>query len=388
MKREDTMNKLNDRVYIVTASISVLENIRKFSEYNDIANEKIIVVDEGDESIRKRNKEILRELNIVFYGPKERAEWFRSRFGESYSKYLSVIPERSHAETSFGFLAAAEDGAEIIIEIDDDVFPYKDQKLVKGHLDNLGDSTGVAMESTSKWINTIDLLELENSNTKIFPRGHPYDHSVRNYIHNISGYIDSGCVLNMGLWSGVPDLDAVTILANGGLDGRPKIRSIGLKRNMDKVIVKPGNYFAVCSMNTSFRVKILPAFYQLYMRYMNIDRFDDIWSGIFVKKIADLFGDHICIGKPILYHDKRPRPVWKDLKIELEGMIINEWLWKIVDEAELDKSSYADAYISLADHINRKSKELKNVEHEKFIKTQTEKMKLWIDVLDKLHLGI
>lgn len=52
----------------------------------------------------------------------------------------------------------------------------------------------------------------------------------------------------------------------------------------EKVIVGKGTYLAVCSMNTSFTPEIIPAFYQLYMNFMGVDRFDDIWSGIFLKK--------------------------------------------------------------------------------------------------------
>jgi hypothetical protein len=51
-------------------------------------------------------------------------------------------------------------------------------------------------------------------------------------------------------------------------------------------------------MNTSFVSKIIPAFYQLYMKHMGVDRFNDIWSGIFLKKIVDHLGDNISLGTP------------------------------------------------------------------------------------------
>jgi hypothetical protein len=126
-----------------------------------------------------------------------------------------------------------------------------------------------------------------------------------------------------------PDLDALTVLHYGGLDGKCNIHSKNLKR--EKVVIEKGTYVAICSMNTAFVSKIIPAFYHLYMNHIGIDRFDDIWSGIFLKKIADHLGDNVSLGKPLVYHNKRPRNVFKDLRNELEGMVINETLWRIVE---------------------------------------------------------
>jgi hypothetical protein len=186
----------------------------------------------------------------------------------------------------------------------------------------------------------------------------------------------------MGLWIGHPDLDALTILYNGGLDGKCSIKSVGLKR--DKVIVDKGTYFAICSMNTSFQRNIIPAFYQLYMKVMGIDRFDDIWSGLFIKKIADHLGDSICLGKPLIYHDKRPRSTFRDLKAELEGMIMNETLWRIVDSLELNSKDYFECYLELANGIERNIEKFGEKAHRDFISLQVEKMKLWLKVVDKI----
>lgn len=83
----------------------------------------MVAVDEGDSLVRSKNRKLLSNLQHEYYGPSERAEWFKKRFGASYEKLLSVIPERCHAETSFGFLVAYEENPDMIVEIDDDVFP-------------------------------------------------------------------------------------------------------------------------------------------------------------------------------------------------------------------------------------------------------------------------
>jgi hypothetical protein len=371
------------KIYIVVASVNVLSNFYGFGgEIAELSDGvKVVVVDEGDEIVRSRNREILRGVNCEFYGPRERVQWFKDRFMGNYEKYVSVIPERCHAETSFGFLVAWEEGADVILELDDDCFYVGGHDLIRGHLDNLFHDDGLTVYSDSKWYNTIENLVL-NGNLSVFPRGHPYASETRVESY---GWRDGGgeCVLNMGLWVGHPDLDALTILYNGGLEGMCDVKSVGLKR--DKVIVGRGTYFAICSMNTSFQRRIIPAFYQLYMKIMGVDRFDDIWSGLFIKKIADHLGDNVCLGKPLVYHDKRPRSTFKDLKAELEGIIMNETLWKIVDSLELNGKDYFECYLELANGIERNIERFDEKAHRDFINLQIEKMKLWLEVIDKIE---
>lgn len=368
------------QVYVITASINPLENLCALADCSRAPDEvKVLVVDEGDESIRKINEKFLSDIPHEYYGPKEREEWFKSKFGQSYQKYLRLIPERCHAETSFGFLKAYEDGAEVILELDDDVKPSKG--FIEDHIENLFSESGVTVKAPGKWYNTIENLIL-NVSQIIFPRGHPYDPTCRNedYV-----WIDRGgkCVLNMGLWKGHPDLDALTILYYGGLDGKCLIESVGHKR--DKVILEKGTYFGVCSMNTSFLSKVVPAFYQLYMNFNGIDRFDDIWSGVFLKKIADHIGDKLCLGKPSGKHVKRNRSVFSDLLKEVSGLEMNEHLWKICETVDFSAKSYADCYLELADHLNKNLNVLtKRREHMEFWKVQIENMQKWIEVIDKI----
>jgi len=343
-------------------------------------NVTLIVVDEGDLTLRKRNDSILTGLKHEYYGPSERERWFKERFGGSCQKYLEVIPKKCHAETSFGFLVAYEENPDVIIELDDDVLPVRESKLVDWHLENLFNDAGVTVNSRGEWYNTIENLELKTA-SRPFPRGHPYLKEARSTNYN---WVNNGgkCVLNMGLWTGNLDLDALTILYNSGINGRLLIEANQCKRS--KVIVEEGTYFAVCSMNTAFLSKIIPAFYQLYMNFMTIDRFDDIWSGIFLKKITDHLGDKVCLGHPIVYHNKRPRNVFGDLRKELEGLIVNEVLWRIVNEIELDGNSYWDCYRSLIDGLKNTLDQFKEDTHRKFIQAQVEKMEIWLEIVDEL----
>lgn len=367
-------------VYVVIASNNTLENIHRFK--NSLAQNdcEIKVIDEGNENLRTKNREILAGLDFEFYGPKERENWFKQRFGSSYAKYVSVIPEKCHAETSFGFLIAYEKQPDLVVELDDDVLPVQGYDLMENHVGSLFHDDGVTVDSTSKWYNTLENMKL-NVDSPIFPRGHPFALETRKENYE---WTDLGgrCVLNMGLWTGNLDLDALTILYYGGLNGKCDVTSDSCKR--PKVIVGKGAYSAVCSMNASFATQIIPAFYQLYMNCMGVDRFDDIWSGIFLKTIADHLGHKTCLGKPLVQHDKRPRNVFGDLRKELDGIIINESLWKIFDPLSIEGETYWGSYNSLIYNLEKKLPEVANQLHRKFLEIQTSKMSLWLKILDKI----
>ena len=364
--------------YIIVPSVNEVKNLKAI---NDEADEdiKVLVIDEGNQKIRARNAKNLTNVPNEYFGPGERKQWFEDNFGSAYKKYMSLIPERCHAETSFGFLLAYTEGANIVIEVDDDV--YKIDNFVEEHTENLTREDGMTVHAKGKWYNTLENLML-TVDFGIYPRGHPYDLGTRqeHYFWTEGG---GECVLNMGLWLGHPDLGALTLAYHGGLDGRCVIKSKACRR--DKVVVGEDTYFAVCSMNTSFKTRIMPAFYQLYMNTLGIDRFDDIWSGLFLKKIVDHLGEKMCLGKPLCVHTKRGRDVFKDLRKELEGVVINEKLWRIIDEAELSSKSYADCYLELAEHIDKNvERQFKEPIHVKFMKLQVEKMRTWVEALDKL----
>jgi hypothetical protein len=368
------------KVYVVTASVNELDNLKSFSASLN-GRAEVIVIDEGDERLRERNRTALDGLRTRFFGPREREEWFKGRFGDQYDVPLSVIPQRCHAETSFGFLVALEELADFVVELDDDVFPVEGYGLLEHHIRNLNESRAVFVSSDGRWYNTLENLELSGAGCKIFPRGHPYSKETRDCRYS---WRDLSCesVLNMGLWLGNPDLDALTIIAQGGLDGRCDIKSLRVLR--PKVVVAPENFFSVCSMNAAFRSKVIPAFYQLYMNFMGIDRFDDIWSGIFLKRIADHLGETLSLGLPPVYHSKRPRSSFKDLRSELEGMALNETLWKVVGSLEIEGDDYLECYSELTEGLAKRVDAFKEKTHRDFISLTAEKMRLWTRVVEKV----
>lgn len=120
--------------YIITASINETKNLKSLQNHEK-GEVKVIIIDEGNKKVRLKNDEHIKDVPHEHFGPQEREEWFKKRFGSAYRKYASIIPENCHAETSFGFLLAYEEDAEIVLEIDDDVFVA--ENFLKEHIENL-----------------------------------------------------------------------------------------------------------------------------------------------------------------------------------------------------------------------------------------------------------
>ena len=131
----------------------------------------------------------------------------------------------------------------------------------------------------------------------------------------------------LGIWKYPADLDGETQLHN------PEFRSN--LRDFSSPIPQ-GMYYSMCGMNIAFNREITPIMYQLLMgidKY-GIDRFGDIWSGLFSKKILDLMGDYVFFGKPCVEHLRASDPYVNKHK-EKKGKEINESLWTIVRDMEI-----------------------------------------------------
>lgn len=348
---------------LVIPSIQKLDNLRSF----DLSHiTQVIVVDEGDEKLRDYNAEILRDFEDPFFGPKERAECM--------GKDVDVIPNRCHAETSFGFYHAYHCDAEVVFELDDDCWNTGND-FVGQHLYNLLNTKGLRTTiSKSDWYNPLDMMD----KSFLFPRGFPYEPKTREYGF-VSDYRAEGTVLNMGLWSGQPDLDAATILSLGGLNGRAEHTETLVEK---KRIIGKNIFFPICSMNTSFRAEIIPAFYQMYMNYEGLDRYCDIWSGLFIKKICDHLGKNISLGQPVVEHRKTERSTFKDLRAEHEGMAINETLWRVVRDAQIEGKNYREAYESLIDCLVEKIDVFTDKLHNKMMVKQINMMTKWQELFE------
>lgn len=233
-----------------------------------------------------------------------------------------IVPRRTDCVRSFGYLEAWRRQPDMIVTLDDDCLPPASgpRGFLAAHWQRLeqGGRDGA-------WVSTT---------TGTVPRGVPYLARTR----------QTRCVVNHGLWTNVIDYDAVTQLA--------QVRTPTPVAFPDQTIPR-GAYFPMCGMNLAWRPELTPAMYFLLMgRDWGVDRFGDIWCGLFVKRITDHLGLAVNSGSPTVHH-ARASNVWANLRKEAPGMERNETLWQLVDRTVLTANTVLGCYRQLADAVGR-----------------------------------
>ncbi|WP_436902699.1 alpha-1 4-glucan-protein synthase [Halovenus halobia] len=326
-------------------------------------------------------KSMLTELDVageVFDGSR-REEWYEDQDVEEYGH---IVPAASHAETSFGLLYMWNNSRfEYGVFIDDDTLPHETD-FFGGHMENLafeGDIESVS--SDTQWVN---VLYQEADEHGLYPRGYPYS-AMDETVTTETETIERGeIVASQGLWTNVPDLDAVRILMDGDLQGQAQTRT-EIDDFGEDFVAAEDNYLTVCSMNLAFRREVIPAFYQLPMddNEWDVGRFDDIWSGVFLKRACDLLGKQIYNGRPLCEHNKAARSTFDDLHNEVAGLELNEHVWEYVDEVGEDAASYEDAFGAMADSLCDADPEA--YRNGEFLPYVGEHMHDWLDCLEELQ---
>jgi hypothetical protein len=274
------------------------------------------------------NDELLKEQAVVYLNEDHPEKTFQLPKTKVPVKHFSyqdhtkdlgkdawIISHKTSSGKSFGFLKAFQDGADIIISLDHDCYPDQKNSLRK-HVKALSEKV------TLGWLPSVNVPT----------RGYPY--RIRN---------QSQVVLNHGVWSNIPDFDGPQMLQF------PDVRFPAVK--YDSTVIPLHNYFPLCGMNFAFTRDITVLNYFLLMGPdWPFDRFDDIWAGIFIKKITDHFKVAIKSGAPSIHHDKGTDP-FVAVKKEANGLEVNEWLWQVVDDMTLTATTYKSAYIELAEKL-------------------------------------
>lgn len=319
---------------------------------------------------------LLSDLGIEgdVFPQKKRDEWMNAH---GLGSFKDLIPKRSHAETSFGLLYMRAHNFATGYFIDDDTLPTEED-FFGLHEKNLRFSgTMPSVSSDTRWVN---VLHQNFSRHGLYPRGFPYGCIGERAAVGTAAIKD--VVMSQGLWTNIPDLDALRILIHGSLDGRSRIKTEESDFG-ENFIAAPGNYLTVCSMNLAFRQEVIPAFYQLPMddNAWKIGRFDDIWSGVIIKRICDALSKRIVTCRPLCIHNKAPRSTFKDMMAEGPALEINEHLWQILDSIELRTNDYGSMYREIAHALETGSWNFINADFLRFMGTC---MRRWVDATEKL----
>ena len=194
-----------------------------------------------------------------------------------------------------GILSAIQQGAEAVIVLDDDCFPYEGQSF----------SDFVAAHEAALQPQPVDMFEVVTDPPS---RGTPYFNRT----------IEMPVAASMGFWTYIGDYDAPGQLVHGAT------KPMEFRR---KAI--HGKYFPLCGMNLAFRVDEWP-----WCKFINVPRFDDIWQGFLWQRKAFSDGKCFNLNGPLVNHSRQSN-VWQNLRDEAPNLERNETLWKRIHETPI-----------------------------------------------------
>lgn len=245
-----------------------------------------------------------------------------------------IISKKTSAVCSYGFYKAYKMGFDVVIKMDDDIL-IRDLNFVESHLNQLFKPRP---------------FNFLNPFVGGYPRGFPYHDRVNETF------------INYGLADYVLDYDAQTQILNE----KSKLK-------VDQIDIPNGVLAPICGMNIAVYRDVIPALYfGLQGAVYGLDRFDDIWAGIFVKKVMDMRSHVITIGSPVITHGRLSN-IMTNLEKEAGGMCFNEELYQQLVNLKLKGHySYKRGFKLLADKIR-----LSDKSYESKLK---EAMNIWADL--------
>ncbi len=321
------------KTFVVIPTIRNLDILKSWAE--ELAACHLIVIEDHD------NKEIripeVKCLSIQHYS--------RIDIKKEFGNDSWIFPQQSSAIRSFGFWKAYSQKADLIVTFDDDCAP-KTLDFIRKHQEN------IASTFSHSWIPTYPYRKY------LFTRGFPYTNRK-----------EMPTKLSHGLWTNVPDLDGMTQIMKFD---KPVT-------NLPDVLYQfpRSMYFPMSVMNLAFTSDVAVLLYQLLMgysikdgKYWGYERFDDIWSGIFMKKVFDHLEFAAVSGSPYVYHS-RASSMFANLQKEARGIELNETLWKEVDAIKLKSNTPKECYIEIAKKMSKINP---------YFKTTTKAMQIWAEL--------
>jgi hypothetical protein len=245
----------------------------------------------------------------------------QDKWGKQFPEFYERIPYNNETRRNIGYLHALAEKCERLISMDDDNWPTDDD-LVGGHLIAGSPVNKEVISETHGYHNICEYLTFEPSRP-IYPRGYPFKlrdtaNQTRSTLLDKAGTIG----VNTGLWTGEPDVDAITWL-NGKVKG---IGAIGSRQ----ITLSQQTWTPINTQNTCVLRPLIPAFFCVPMGWNvpggKIQRYGDIWAGYFMQAVMQGTEYFVSFGRPLVDHRRNPHDYVDDLRAEYWGMILTDWL--------------------------------------------------------------
>lgn len=244
---------------------------------------------------------------------------------ETWDQLPDFIPHHTGSIRSWGFLQAYREGYDVLT-LDDDVLPA-DENAIGSYLSHA--PRRFAVSDYFDVGHTFGLGE--------YMRGYPFHHRRV-----------ARPALQYGGWDNVPDMDAIT---QRQYEEQSSIENFRFGRRA--LAIPKGCAFTGCIMNVWIRHDLIPVMYQLIMGIDRVgyDRWDDIWSGLFAKRICDHLGMPIIVNGHAATVHTRASDTDSNYAKEVLGYDLNDVLWDRLGIVKFTKSTPIECYQELTDQL-------------------------------------
>ncbi|MET7854117.1 hypothetical protein AB0D78_45225 [Streptomyces avermitilis] len=374
---------MTPRTAVVTTTINIPYLLKDYlTQFSAAGRTDLDVVIVGDRKSPPQTREWLQRLDWAGHRWTYLDVDDQEKWNARVPALGSLLPWNSIQRRNLGYLHAAEQGAEVIISIDDDNHVTEDDFLA-GH-SIVGTTTEVTcVQTESGWANVCNLLRTDSH--RVVPRGWPQRRRQLNDEWTTvrrTGRV----VVNAGLWLGEPDVDAVSRLVT-------PVEVLGLTEDAELPLgLAKGTWCPFNSQNTAFHRDLLASMYLVVMgpryRGVRIDRYDDIWMSYATRAIADHLGDLVTFGRPLVRQDRNPHDHLHDMWGEMPGMVLTEQLVDALRDIDFTGSTYLDCYRELIDALRSTfTADKAPAEDREFWAAILTGMTTWTDICEEVVLG-
>jgi hypothetical protein len=222
------------------------------------------------------------------------------------------LPTKHYARKNLGYLIAAKNGADVIIETDDDNYPYpgfweKREKTHQAHLLQNKNSVNVYRYFT---------------NENVWPRGFPLE-NIHNEPPALPPPVSVECLIQQGLADDNPDVDAIFRL----------VSPVTIKFRKRIPVAFGAN--TICPFNSQNTTWFREAFPQLYFPSYCSFRMTDIWRSFVAQRICWANGWNVLFHNATVWQERNSHNLMRDFTDEIQGYLNNSAIMQTLSQLNL-----------------------------------------------------
>ncbi len=230
-----------------------------------------------------------------------------------------LLPFGHYARKNLGYLEAMKNGAEIILETDDDNYPEA------AFWNKRSREQSAFLFEEKGWVNIYGYYTKQN----VWPRGFSLEH-IRKELPQLKTLLNISSPIQQGLADLNPDVDAIYRLT----------LPLPIKFDKNTKRIALGNR-SICPFNSQNTTWFREAFPLMYLPSYCSFRMTDIWRSFIAQRIAWSCGWSILFHEATVWQERNEHMILNDFKDELSGYCHNEEIMKRLMQLDLKEGTEA-----------------------------------------------